>query len=326
MRARKLSRGGRIIVYFLSFLLAFSSTATFALQSVQAAVNTASVISDEDLGGILTVSSIVSKNWESDEDLKSLLTERDLEASLYARENNLLGTYTQSGSLGSVSDDDEWLSNVMYEGNILRTNSFAGYDIIYGNGDAVVIKEGVNVIDVTIIPKADVTISGNTLETDINSWNMEYGFASRFVFPHWNGDSLDMDSDTAYHTKIFVVGIKNQSGSSDIVQASSDVVSPDAVTTANPITGEAISVGETGVERSDTSGDVSTEYVTPSAPEESSGAAISAPDSPDPGSGDGGDGGSDGDGGSSDSGSDGDSGGSDSGSDGGGSESSESSD
>ena len=224
MRARKLSPAGRIIVWLLSFLMAFSSASTFTLQSVQAATESASVRSEEDLRGMLSVASVVSSDWESDSSLNSLLNRRDTSAAEYSRVNNLLGTWTRSGSLGKTGSG-EWLSNVMYEGSILRSGSFAGYQIIYRSGsDSAVIREGLNEIEVTIIPYGDENVDPDNPETDIKTWDQQYGFASRFMLPHLNDESLDLKHGKGYHTRLFIVGIKNGDSSTNRIY-SSDMMS-----------------------------------------------------------------------------------------------------
>ncbi|MCR5411336.1 MAG: hypothetical protein K6E90_10225, partial [Lachnospiraceae bacterium] len=191
MRARRLSKPGRILVYIMSFLLAFSSTSTFCIQAIYAAVQTVDIRGEETLKGMLNVGSIVESTWEQDPGLLSLLNERDLLAVDYTRNNNILGTYTKSGELTGAPDN--WLSNVMYEGSVLRSNTFAGFNCIYGEeSDAFVIKEGINSIDVTLVPVSDTDILDNGGETEIRTWERQSDFASRFMLPHMSGPESDI--------------------------------------------------------------------------------------------------------------------------------------
>ena len=209
MRTRRLSRPGRIAVYFLSFLMAFSSASTFTIQAVEAAVATAVVRGEADLQCMLSVGTIVDEDWMYDEPLQKLLTQRDIEASEYARENCMPGVYNTSGELEGTADST-WLSNVMYEGDVLRYSDFPGFIVSYDDADAAIIAEGINEIGVTIVPIADVTISGNGIETDINSWETKTGYVSRFMLPHWIGmEQMTLKRGWVYKTKMFIVGLSN---------------------------------------------------------------------------------------------------------------------
>lgn len=213
MRRRKITRGGRLSALFMAFLIAFSSASTYTVQTVEAAVSSADVRMEEELGGMLSVGTVVRDDWKYDGRLQELLTRRDLEAAEYARENNITGTYNTSGSLGSFGTSDtsaEWLSNVLYQGDILRSDTFDGFVAVYDDGaDAAVIEAGINEIDVLLIPVSDLSVSYNGIETDIATWETVSGFASRFMLPHWNGqDGLSLKHKTAYRTKLFVVGIQ----------------------------------------------------------------------------------------------------------------------
>lgn len=213
MRRRKITRGGRLSALFMAFLIAFSSTSTYTVQTVEAAVSSADVRMEEELGGMLSVGTVVRDDWKYDGRLQELLTRRDLEAAEYARENNITGTYNTSGSLGSFGTSDtsaEWLSNVLYQGDILRSDTFDGFIAVYNGGaDAAVIEDGINEIDVLLIPISDLKVSANGIETDISTWETIPGFASRIMLPHWNGqDGLSLKHKTAYRTKLFVVGIQ----------------------------------------------------------------------------------------------------------------------
>lgn len=213
MRRRKITRGGRLSALFMAFLIAFSSASTYTVQTVEAAVSSADVRMEEELGGMLSVGTVVRDDWKYDGRLQELLTRRDLEAAEYARENNITGTYNTSGSLGSFGTSDtsaEWLSNVLYQGDILRSDTFDGFIAVYNGGaDAAVIEDGINEIDVLLIPISDLKVSANGIETDISTWETIPGFASRFMLPHWNGqDGLSLKHKTAYRTKLFVVGIQ----------------------------------------------------------------------------------------------------------------------
>ena len=213
MRRRKITRGGRLSALFMAFLIAFSSASTYTVQTVEAAVSSADVRMEEELGGMLSVGTVVRDDWKYDGRLQELLTQRDLEAAEYARENNITGTYNTSGSLGSFGTSDtsaEWLSNVLYQGDILRSDTFDGFVAAYDDGaDAAVIDAGINEIDVLLIPVSDLSVSYNGIETDIATWETVPGFASRFMLPHWNGqDGLSLKHKTAYRTKLFVVGIQ----------------------------------------------------------------------------------------------------------------------
>ena len=215
MRARRLSPAGRFIVYLLSFLMVFSSVSTFTLQSVQAAVSNTSARVDEALPGMLSVASVVGNSWSADRGLRELLNERDTRASEYSRINGLLGTSTRSGSLGKT-DNGEWLSNAMYEGTILREGSFSGYKVKYNDdSDSVVIKDGINKIDAVVIPFGDENITEKGSESDISSWDMQYGFASRFMQPYWNDDGMDLKHGRGYHTTLYIAGIKGGNIRSD---------------------------------------------------------------------------------------------------------------
>lgn len=213
MRTRKITRGGRLSALFMAFLIAFSSASTYTVQTVEAAVSSADIHTEEELNGMLSVGTVVKDDWKYDSRLKELLTQRDLEAAEYARENNITGTYNTSGSLGSFGASDtsgEWLSNVLYQGDILRSDSFDGFIAVYDDGaDAAVIEAGINEIDVLLIPISDLSVSYNGIETDIATWETVPGFASRFMLPHWNGqDGLNLKNKTAYRTRLFVVGIQ----------------------------------------------------------------------------------------------------------------------
>ncbi|MCR5746645.1 MAG: hypothetical protein K6G03_02960, partial [Lachnospiraceae bacterium] len=214
MRRRRITKAGRLSALFMAFLIAFSGTSTYTVQTVEAAVETsANTVIEEELDGLLSVGTVVREDWQYDDELKALLAQRDLEAAEYARENNINGTNTTSGSLGSLDPSSgisaDWLSNVLYKGDILRSDTFDGFVAVYGDGaDAAVIDGGVNEIDVTLIPISDKSISENGIETDISSWDTIPGFASRIMLPHWNGlNELLLKSNRAYRTKLFVVGI-----------------------------------------------------------------------------------------------------------------------
>ena len=213
MRGRRLKKAGRRAALFMAFMMAFSATSTYTVQTVEAAVSSVDVRMEEELGGMLSVGTVVRDDWKYDGRLQELLTRRDLEAAEYARENNITGTYNTSGSLGSFGTSDtsaEWLSNVLYQGDILRSDTFDGFIAVYNGGaDAAVIEDGINEIDVLLIPISDLQVSANGIETDISTWETIPGFASRFMLPHWNGqDGLSLKHKTAYRTKLFVVGIQ----------------------------------------------------------------------------------------------------------------------
>lgn len=214
MRAGKLSKPGRILVYLMSFLVAFSSISTFCLEAIYAATNTVNIRGEEELRSMLSVGSIIDDDWANDDSLKELLNERDLAATEYSKENNLLGAYTKSEVVGDYEGSRHWLSNVMYEGTVLRTNSFDGFILSYNDADAAIIKEGLNVIDVIITPVIDTTISADGSDNDISNWDMQYGFASRFMLPHWStsDEGLKLKDGWGYHTKLFIVGITNKDG------------------------------------------------------------------------------------------------------------------
>ena len=118
MRRKRLSLPGRVFVYFISFLLAFSSASTYCIKAVEAAVATASVKGDEDLQSMLSVSTKLYGGLSDEGSLNKNLSDRDLKALEYARENGMLGAYTTSESLGSYtgsSDGSVWYGNVLYD-------------------------------------------------------------------------------------------------------------------------------------------------------------------------------------------------------------------
>ncbi|MCR5775497.1 MAG: hypothetical protein K6G42_10475, partial [Lachnospiraceae bacterium] len=216
MRARKLSRPGRILVYLMSFLMAFSSASTFCIQAVQAAVETVQVQGDAMLRGMLALSTAVSEEALQAEGVQEAISQRDMMALEYARENGILGTYTKSESLGSDSEDGAlWYGNVLYEGDILRSGDFDGYSVYFDGADSKVIMEGINEIDVTIVPSSGGghSISSNGIDNDINSWDRHGFFASRFMLPNLgNTSDTSLRNGWAYHTKMYVVGINYGKG------------------------------------------------------------------------------------------------------------------
>ncbi|MBQ5534337.1 MAG: hypothetical protein IIU07_03465, partial [Lachnospiraceae bacterium] len=212
MRGRRLKKAGRRAALFMAFMMAFSATSTYTVQTIEAA-NAAlgDMRSEEELKAMVSVGTVVREDWQKDARLKQLLTERDLKAAEYARENNLNGVYNTSGSIGSYGDSsNEWLSNVLYKGDILRYDTFDGFIAVYNGGaDAAVIEDGINEIDVLLIPISDLQVSANGIETDISTWETIPGFASRIMLPHWNGeDGIDLKHRRAYRTKLFVVGVR----------------------------------------------------------------------------------------------------------------------
>lgn len=221
MRARKLNRPGRILVYFLSFLMAFSGASTFCIQAVQAATQTIGLKGEEPLHGMLSVGSVVDEGWEVDSGLKDLLTQRDLEATEFTKENEIFSTYTKSEEFGRADDLGVWLGNVMYEGSVLRKNSFDGFNAIYDDADSAVIKAGINRIGVTLSPIGDVTVKDEGGETDFDTWTKQYGFASRFMLPHWNeGDGeITLKDGFGYSTTLFIVGLSDGSGAGNRIYA-----------------------------------------------------------------------------------------------------------
>ena len=173
MRGRRLKKAGRRAALFMAFMMAFSATSTYTVQTIEAA-NAAlgDMRSEEELKAMVSVGTVVREDWQKDARLKQLLTERDLKAAEYARENNLNGVYNTSGSIGSYGDSsNEWLSNVLYKGDILRYDTFDGFIAVYNGGaDAAVIEDGINEIDVLLIPISDLQVSANGIETDISTW------------------------------------------------------------------------------------------------------------------------------------------------------------
>lgn len=214
MKKRKITSFGRLSAIVMAFFIAFSGTSGCFLQSAEAAPSASVVRSEEELKGMLSVATLVGSDWKNDIRLRDWLTQRDLKASEYAEKNGLEGTYNTSGGLGNYSASGipaEWLSNVLYQGDILRSDSFSGFTAVYNGGaDAAVIDAGINVIDVKLTPKSDLSIKDSGAETDISTWESIPGFASRFMLPHGNGaEELDLKNKKSYRTKLYIVGMRD---------------------------------------------------------------------------------------------------------------------
>ena len=100
---------------------------------------------------------------------------------------------------------------MLYQGDILRSDSFSGFTAVYNGGaDAAVIDAGINVIDVKLTPKSDLSIKDSGAETDISTWESIPGFASRFMIPQGNGEEeLDLKNKKSYRTTLSIVGIRD---------------------------------------------------------------------------------------------------------------------
>lgn len=210
---RKFTKCGRIAAFFMAFLIAFTGVSSFAVQTAEASSGQSRERSEEDLGAMLSVATVIGKDWDKDEKFRSYLSQRDSAASDYAKQHNLIGVFNTSVSLGKYESSSEtggeWISNVLYAGDILRSDTFDGFTVVYGQGaDAVVIEEGINEIDAILIPGSDMNISYSGKETDISSWKTIPGFASRMMLQDLDGnDSLNLSGKKAYRTKLFIVGV-----------------------------------------------------------------------------------------------------------------------
>ena len=212
MRRRMIKGTGRLFAFMMAFFTAFSGTSACFPNTAEAAVSAADTDTGE-LKGMLSVGTVVKDDLKNDSTLKELLTKRDLLASGYAGDKRLSGISSSSGSLGRYGSSDmsaEWFSNVLYQGDILRSDSFDGFLTLYNGGaNAAVIESGINEIDVQMIPLSDLEVSEKGRETDIKTWNTSSGFAYRFIQPQGRaGKKLELKSRNAVHTKLFVVGIQ----------------------------------------------------------------------------------------------------------------------
>jgi hypothetical protein len=187
MRKRRISRAGRISALLLAFIMAFLATSVCMDQTAEASnASMAGIRTEEELGAMLSVGTVVRNGWQNDAKLKELLNRRNVMAAEYAGKHRLNGTINVSESpAGYGESSDEWLSNVLYKGEILRCDSFDGFIAEYNGGaDAVVIDEGINEIDVLLIPIADMSLFANGV--------------------------LNLSHRIGYRTRLFVVGIKGR--------------------------------------------------------------------------------------------------------------------
>ena len=120
---------GRLLAFIMSFLIVFSGMSSYGILTAEAAEKTAS--GEEELGGMLSVGTVVNKGWQADSGLQKLLNERDSRAAEYSGKNNISDVNNKSGGLGNYTASSgvsgEWVSNVLYRGDILRSDSFEGF-------------------------------------------------------------------------------------------------------------------------------------------------------------------------------------------------------